>query len=80
MFEGANILARGEDQASPEGVGMTERELDEPVADVVEQHQEVVPDEDEPDETEADEVPLEANEADVAEQARTVRLSDDDYR
>ena len=61
-------------------VGMTERELDEPVADVVEQHQEVVPDEVEPDETEAGELPLEANEADVAEQARTVRLSDDDYR
>ncbi len=59
---------------------MTERELDEPVADVVEQHQEVVPDEVEPDETEAGELPLEANEADVAEQARTVRLSDDDYR
>jgi len=61
-------------------VGMTERELDEPVADVVEQHQEVVPDEVEPDETEAGELPLEANEADVADQARTVRLSDDDYR
>lgn len=59
---------------------MTERELDEPVADVVEQHQEVVPDEVEPDETEAGELPLEANEADVADQARTVRLSDDDYR
>ena len=61
-------------------VGMTERELDEPVADVVEQHQEVVPDEVEPDETEAGELPLEANEADVADQARTVRPSDDDYR
>ena len=59
---------------------MTEREPDEPVADVVEQHQEVVPDEDEPDETAADELPLEADEADVAEQARAVRLSDDDYR
>jgi hypothetical protein len=59
---------------------MTERELDEPVPDVIEQHQEVVPDEDEPDETELDELPLEADEADVAEQAREVRLSDDDYR
>jgi hypothetical protein len=59
---------------------MTEIEPDAPVADVVEQHQEVVPDGDEPDETAADELPLEANEADVAEQARTVRLSDDDYR
>ena len=59
---------------------MTERELDEPVPDVVEQHQEAVPDADEADETEIDEVPLEADEADVAEQAREVRLSDDDYR
>jgi hypothetical protein len=59
---------------------MTERELNEPVPDVIEQHQEVVPDEDEADETELDELPLEADEADVAEQAREVRLSDDDYR
>ncbi len=59
---------------------MTERELDEPVPDVVEQHQEAVPDADEAGETEIDEVPLEADEADVAEQAREVRLSDDDYR
>ena len=59
---------------------MTERELDEPVPDVVEQHQEVVPDEDESDENALEERPLEADEADVAEQAREVRLSDDDYR
>jgi hypothetical protein len=59
---------------------MTERELDEPVPDVIEQHQEVVPDEDEADETEPDELPLEADEADVAEQAREVRLGDDEYR
>ncbi|HUZ53584.1 MAG TPA: hypothetical protein VMU94_13785 [Streptosporangiaceae bacterium] len=58
---------------------MTERERDEPVPDVVEQHQEVFPDEDEADETELEELPLEANEADVAEQGREVRLSDDDY-
>jgi hypothetical protein len=59
---------------------MTERELDEPVPDVLEQHQEVLPDEDESDETELQELPLEADEADVAEQAREVRLSDEDYR
>jgi hypothetical protein len=59
---------------------MTDRELDEPVPDVIEQHQEVVPDADETDETELEDLPLEADEADVVEQARAVRLSDDDYR
>jgi hypothetical protein len=59
---------------------MTDRELDEPVPDVIEQHQEVVPDADETDETELEDLPLEADEADVVEQARAVRMSDDDYR
>lgn len=59
---------------------MTDRGIDEPVPDVIEQHQEVVPDPDETDETELEELPLEADEADVAEQARAVRPSDDEYR
>jgi hypothetical protein len=60
---------------------MADRGIDEPVPDVVEQLQEAVPDGDESDETEPPlEVPLEADPADVAEQARTVRLGEDDYR
>ena len=59
---------------------MTERELGEPVPDVVEQHQEVDPDAADTDETELEGLPLEADEADVAEQAREVRPGDDDYR
>lgn len=60
---------------------MTDRGLDEPVPDVVEQLQEAVPDGDESDEVELPpEVPLEADSADAAEQARTVRLGEDDYR
>jgi hypothetical protein len=66
---------------------MTDRGLDEPVTDVVEQNQEAVPGTDEADELELNEdelepieVPLEANPADVAEQTRTVELGEDDYR
>ena len=59
---------------------MTDRRLDEPVPDVVEQSQEAVPGTDEADEVEPTEVPLEADPADVAEQARAVELGEDDYR
>jgi hypothetical protein len=63
---------------------MTDRGLDEPVPDVVEQSQEAVPGTDEADElelkVELKEVPLEADPADVAEQARAVELGEDDYR
>jgi hypothetical protein len=60
---------------------MTDRGLDEPVPDVVEQHREVVPDGEESDELELPtQIPLEADPADAAEQARTVQLSEDDYR
>ena len=60
---------------------MADRGLDEPVPDVVEQLQEAVPDGDESDEIELPPtVPLEADPADAAEQARTVRLGEDDYR
>ncbi len=60
---------------------MTDRGLDEPVPDVVEQLQEAVPDGDDADEIELPlQVPLEADPADAAEQARTVQLGEDDYR
>ena len=60
---------------------MTDRGLDEPVPDVVEQSQEVVPAADEADEAGLLQViPLEADLADAAEQAREVELGEDDYR
>lgn len=60
---------------------MTDRGLDEPVPDVVEQSQEAVPGADEEDQPELpEEMPLEANEADAAEQAREIGLDEDDYR
>jgi hypothetical protein len=60
---------------------MTDAGLDEPVPDVVEQGQEAVPGADQLDEVELPaELPLEANEADAAEQAREVELGEEDYR
>ncbi|HEX7994701.1 MAG TPA: hypothetical protein VF506_12320 [Streptosporangiaceae bacterium] len=63
---------------------MTDRGLDEPVPDVVEQSQEVVPAADDADEADEAEllqvIPLEADPADAAEQAREVELGEDDYR
>lgn len=63
---------------------MTGSGFDEPVPDVVEQSQEAVPHADEADEADdvelMDEVPLEADPADAAEQAREVELGEDDYR
>jgi len=60
---------------------MTDRGLDEPEPDAAEQHQEAVPGTDDSDEAELpDSVPLEADAADAAEQARVVELGEDDYR
>ena len=60
---------------------MTDRGLDEPVPDVVEQSQDAVPGADHSDQTEfPDQLPLEADEADAAEQAREVELGEEDYR
>ncbi|HEX9066478.1 MAG TPA: hypothetical protein VF843_15320 [Streptosporangiaceae bacterium] len=63
---------------------MTDRDAEGPVDDVVEQHQEVLPgEEEEQEESELHpgELPLEADEADAAEQARAVSTGDDDdYR
>jgi hypothetical protein len=79
MFEvrKSSLLRRG----APEGADMSDPSLDEPVPDVVEQHTDAVPDADEPDETELpDEVPLEADAADTAEQSREVGLGEEEYR
>jgi hypothetical protein len=72
---------------------VSDRSLEEPVADSLEQHREVIPEPDEAGELDLDEsarsepassqvpgVPLEADEADVAEQARGLGLPEDDYR
>lgn len=61
---------------------MTEPGMEAPVDDAIEQHQSVRASDE--DETEADnwtfEVPLDVDEADKAEQGRTVELDEDDYR
>jgi hypothetical protein len=61
---------------------MNDRGLDDPIPDVVEQSQEAVPHEDdEVDDVELmEDVPLEADAADAAEQAREIELGEDDYR
>lgn len=60
---------------------MSDRGLDDPVPDVVEQSQEAVPGTDEPEDTELPaELPLEADAADASEQAREVDLGEEDYR
>jgi hypothetical protein len=63
---------------------MTDRGLDDPVPDVVEQSQDAVPHAEE-DDAAGDgefmqEVPFEADPADAAEQAREIELGEDDYR
>ncbi len=61
---------------------MTERGMEAPVDDAIEQHQSVRADEDD-DNDGRDwfaEIPLDADEADKAEQGRTVELDEDDYR
>jgi hypothetical protein len=60
---------------------MSESDLEAPTADAVEQAQIVADDDEEPfGDDEPLEIPLDANEADAAEQHRTVELDDDDYR
>jgi hypothetical protein len=56
-------------------------ELERPVADSVEQDQDVIPGEGEPITDDMyHELPLEADEADAAEQDRDLVLDEDDYR
>jgi hypothetical protein len=60
---------------------MSEMDLERPVDDSVEQNQDVIPDSEELDEVNLPyEVPLEADEADTAEQERELSLDEDDYR
>jgi hypothetical protein len=87
MFEDANQAAWQHSMAAlglHRRWGMPDRSLDDPVPDVVEQSEEVVPSANDADELEAADllevVPLEANPADAAEQAREVEFGEDDYR
>jgi hypothetical protein len=59
---------------------MKDSDLEEPVPDSVEQQLDAIPAADETEEDRSADVPLEANEADVAEQARRLSLDDDEYR
>jgi hypothetical protein len=55
--------------------------LERPLDDAVEQDQDAIPDDEEPDDgTEREEIPLEADEADAAEQERALSLDEEDYR
>ena len=56
--------------------------LEAPDADAAEQDQDVMPEADDAEEVEAEnaDIPLEANEADLVEQAREVNVDDDEYR
>jgi len=59
---------------------MSESELEQPVADLVEQRREVSGDPEEPFVTGTPSLPLDVNEADAMEQYREVELDEDDYR
>ncbi len=60
---------------------MSDKGLEAPDADLAEQELTAIPEDAEPDEADLPaELPLEADEADAAEQARRVRQDDDDYR
>jgi hypothetical protein len=65
-----------------ERCSVSDQGLEAPDADVAEQTMDAVPEDEDTDEpARPDELPLEANEADAAEQAREVHLDeDDDYR
>jgi len=62
---------------------LSELDIETPEGDAIEQHQDVVEDEATAEETRTGarrEVPFDVNEADAAEQERTVGFDDDDYR
>jgi hypothetical protein len=60
---------------------MSENDIEAPAVDSLEQRQTVDDDAEEPfEDDEPVELPLDVNEADAAEQLRTVELDDDDYR
>jgi hypothetical protein len=55
-------------------------DMETPEDDAIEQHQELVEDEDAPVTRPRRSVPFDVNEADAAEQDRSVGFDDDDYR
>ena len=59
---------------------MSDKGLEAPDADSAEQDMDAIPDTDADEQGLPQELPLEADEADAAEQARQVSLDDDDYR
>lgn len=59
---------------------MSESDMEAPTADSGEQMQGQADDEESIDERELSDLPLDVNEADAAEQQRTVELDEDDYR
>ena len=62
---------------------MTDKGLEEPLPDSFEQHQDAIPGSgefEESDDSRSAGTPLEADEADVAEQARGLDFAEDDYR
>jgi hypothetical protein len=59
---------------------MSESDMEAPTADSVEQRQIVADDAEESLDDEPVELPLDVNEADAAEQVRTVELDEDEYR
>jgi hypothetical protein len=71
-----SIVARDEG-----GRRLTDIDPEEPVPDVIEQHQDLIPGpEDDESRGPDDELPLEADPADAADQAREVNIAEDDYR
>jgi hypothetical protein len=70
------------DRPNPAGGSMLSNdELEAPDADAAEQNQDAIPAVDDADELDPlTELPLEANQADSAEQARELDLDDDEYR
>ena len=58
---------------------MSDRDMETPSDDALEQQRDVVETDEEPDE-QRPELPFDANEADAAEQERTVEDDEDDYR
>jgi hypothetical protein len=60
---------------------MSDMSLEAPDADAAEQHMNALPEDEGADEpAELQQPPLEANEADTAEQAQTISVDDDEYR
>jgi hypothetical protein len=59
---------------------MTEKGIEAPVDDAIEQDQSALNEEDSEREVWPTEMPLDVDEADAAEQGRTVDLDEDDYR